>query len=261
MMNKPMASACFRFYQELNDFLPARDRQREVRLAFRPPVPVGHMIETLGIPHTEVELILVNGRSVGLDYHLADSERVSVYPMFEALDISPLLRVRHRPLRVPKFLADAHLGKLAGYLRMLGFDTLFRPSADDHALAAVSAAERRILLTRDRALLMHRVVTHGCYVRQRRPREQLVYLLERLDLCRQLRPFSRCMRCNTPLQRSADNMPGELLPPRVRNRQDKFWRCPCCRRVYWRGSHYRHMQAFIATLCGNDSGHIAKPEE
>lgn len=261
MTIKPMASACFRFYQELNDFLPARDRQREVRLAFDPPVPVVHVIESLGIPHTEVELILVNGRSVGFDYRLSDRDRVSVYPMFEALDITPLLRVRQRPLRVPRFVADAHLGKLAGYLRMLGFDTLFRPSADDQVLAAVAAEERRILLTRDRALLMHRVVTHGCYVRQQKPREQLVYLLERLDLCRLLRPFSRCMRCNTALQRSAGNPPGELLPPRVRDRQHQFWRCPGCGRVYWRGSHYRQMQAFIATLCGNHSGRIARPEE
>ena len=121
-----MASTTFRFYAELNDFLSPAERQREVRLEFDPPVPVGHLIETLGVPHTEVEIILVNGDSVALDHRLSDADRVSVYPMFEALDVSPLLRIRRQPLRLPHFLADVHLGKLAGYLRMLGFDTLWQ---------------------------------------------------------------------------------------------------------------------------------------
>ena len=246
-----MASATFRFYQELNDFLPAEQRRRPLRVEFVPPVPVGHLIETCGVPHTEVEIVLLNGRSVTLDQWVSDADRVSVYPMFEALDVTPLLRIREQPLRNPRFLADAHLGKLAGYLRMLGFDTLFGSSGGDRELAEVAAREKRILLSRDRALLMHRVVTHGCFVRPLKPRDQLAYLVRRLDLCRLVRPFSRCMRCNGDLRAASKSEVLAFLPPAVRGTCDEFRRCRQCRRIYWKGSHYRHMCLFIDALCAN----------
>ena len=244
-----MASATFRFYAELNDFLSPAERQREVRLEFDPPVPVGHLIETLGVPHTEVEIILVNGDSVALDHRLSDADRVSVYPMFEALDVSPLLRIRRQPLRLPHFLADVHLGKLAGYLRMLGFDTLWQTGGDDSDLAALADREKRILLTRDRALLMRSAITHGCYIRPLKPRDQLGYLVRRLDLCRMLQPFSRCMRCNGDLKTVSKSAMAALLPRAVRARHSEFWRCHQCRRVYWKGSHYQRMKLFIELLC------------
>ena len=165
-----MARAWLRFYAELNDFLPPTRRQCDIPVEFAPPTPVGHLIEGLGVPHTEVELVLLNGVSVGLDARPGDGERISVYPMFEALDVTPLLRIRPRPLREPRFLADAHLGKLAHLLRMLGFDTLYFNDLGDARLAEISADEGRVLLTRDRALLMHKRVTHGCYIRSREPR-------------------------------------------------------------------------------------------
>ncbi len=244
-----MATAWFRFYAELNDFLPAAWRGRAFEVQFRPPLPVRHLIERCGVPHTEVEIVLINGVSVSLEQPVADADRVSVYPMFETLDVTPLLRLRDRVLREPRFLADAHLGRLAGYLRMLGFDTLYPVPGEDREVVDRALQEGRIILTRDRALLMHRRVTHGCYVRPTTPRLQLAYLLQRLDLCRLIRPFSRCIRCNGVLEPVAKAAVVAQLPPAVGATRQRFWRCRDCGRVYWRGSHYRRMRDFVQARC------------
>jgi len=245
-----MPTAILRFYEELNDLLPPAQRKRDIALPFDPPAPVRHLIETCGVPHTEVELILRNGVSVGLEQPVADGDRIAVYPMFEALDVTPLLRLREHPLRELRFLADAHLGKLARLLRMLGFDVLFRNDWDDRELAEITAIQRRILLTRDRDLLMRRQVSHGCYLRAGAPLEQLRQLIGRLDLCRAIHPFSRCMECNGRLGPVPLDGVAPFLPERVREGQRLFWRCDGCGRVYWRGSHYRHMSERVAELCG-----------
>ena len=124
------------------------------------------------MPHTEVELILVNGESVGFDRLLQDGDRVAVYPKFEANDITPLLRVREHPLRSIRFVADAHLGGLAHLLRMTGFDTLYDNNFRDEAIEAIAASEGRIVLSRDRELFKRRGITHGCYVRALRSADQ-----------------------------------------------------------------------------------------
>ena len=242
------ARALFRFYEELNDFLPQEQRKRDFEQRFEAPVPVRHLIETLGVPHTEVEVILLNGVSVGLEHPLQDGDRVSVYPVFEALDVSPLLRLRQKPLRDPRFLADAHLGKLAHLLRMLGFDTLFYNDAGDARLACLSADQGRVLLTRDRALLMRRQITHGCYIRSEHPREQLLQVMKRLHLEKMFRPFSRCMECNGLLESVALSEVLESLPAGVASQHSAFWRCTGCAHVYWKGHHYQAMQAWIGKL-------------
>ena len=244
-----MAVANFRFYEELNDFLPAHRRKQEIPVSFDAPAPVRHLIETLGVPHTELEIILINGESVGFEQPVTDGDRVSVYPMFESLDVTPLLRLRPKPLRCLRFLADAHLGRLAGYLRMLGFDTLYPPHLGDGEMASQAAMEHRILLTRDRALLMHRVVTHGCYIRQRLPKAQVRYLVGRLDLCGLIDPFSRCIRCNGIVEDVEKESAAAELPERVREVCEEVRRCGDCRRLYWKGSHYERMREFIDTLC------------
>ncbi len=237
-----MASAVFRFYAELNDFLPPARRYRDLELEFEAPAPVRHLIEGFGVPHTEVEIILVNGVSVDLGRRIEDQDRVSVYPMFESLDITPLVRLRERPLREPHFVVDAHLGRLGRYLRLLGFDTLYVNDYGDRQLVAISVREKRILLTRDRALLMHRDLTHGCYIRAISFEEQLTYVIRRLDLSRCLRPFTRCMCCNGQLEPVEKARVLVRLPESVRRLQDEFWSCVSCGRVYWKGSHYRRMQ-------------------
>jgi len=240
-----MWSASLRFYAELNDFLPESLRYRDNPAQCQPGSPVRHLIERFGVPHTEVELVILNGRSVGLEEPVPHGARISLYPLFEALDVSPLVRLRERPLREPAFVADAHLGRLARYLRLLGFDTLFENDPGDAALAARSIADKRVLLTRDRALLMRRGITHGCYIRPQKPLAQLTVVLQRLDLYRQIRPFTRCMRCNGLLQPADKAAVQDELLPDTRQTFDEFWRCTGCGRIYWKGSHFASLSKTV----------------
>ena len=136
-------SVTIRFYGELNDFLPLERRQRDIAVSFVVAPSAKDSIESLGVPHTEVDLILANGVSVDFGYRLADHDRISVYPVFERLDIGGVTRVRPEPLRRISFVADAHLGALARRLRLLGFDTLYDHDWPDDVLALTSATQRR----------------------------------------------------------------------------------------------------------------------
>lgn len=242
-----MVTAIFRFYEELNDFLAPERRRREFSCPCARAATTKHMIEALGVPHTEVELILVNGESVGFERLLRDGDRIAVYPRFEALDITPLLRVREWPLRVTRFVADAHLGGLARLLRMAGFDTLYRNDFRDSEIADVAAREGRIVLTRDRELLKLRNITHGCYVHALKPAQQLGEILNRLDLTRSLRPFTLCMDCNAPLRDIDKAQVIERLPPSVQANHERFTTCDLCGRVFWKGSHWQRLRELVDT--------------
>jgi uncharacterized protein with PIN domain len=243
-----MTQATFRFYEELNDFLAPERRRREFACTCARAATTKHMIEALGVPHTEVELLLVNGESVGFERVLADGDRVSVYPKFEALDVTPLLRVREQPLRDTRFVADAHLGGLAHLLRMTGFDTLYDNHYPDDAIERLASAEGRIVLTRDRELLKRRGITHGCYVRALRSELQLREVFDRLDLARSARPFTRCLSCNALLRPIAAAEAAPRVPPRVRAHHDRFVTCDGCGRTFWEGSHWRRMRAMVSGL-------------
>ena len=188
------------------------------------------------------------GSSVDFACRVRDGDRVSVYPVFEAFDIAPLTRLRPEPLREPRFVLDTHLGRLAAYLRMMGFDALYQNRAEDAGLAQVSRDERRILLTRDVGLLKRGAVTHGYFVRETNAHRQLAEIVRRFDLARLLSPFSRCMRCNTPLEPVSKEDVLACIPERAAALHDDFRRCPGCARVYWPGSHYRRMQALIEAV-------------
>ncbi len=240
--------ATFRFYEELNDFLPAQRRRQEFDAPCARGATAKHMIEALGVPHTEVELILVNGESVGFDRLLLEGDRVAVYPKFESFDVSTLLRVRDSPLRVTRFVADAHLGGLAKRLRMAGFDTLYDNAFGDNEIVAIARREARIVLSRDRELLKCREVTHGCYVRALEPWQQLREIFQRLDLANVARPFTLCLRCNAPLRAIDKQLVLERLPPSVREHQQRFSTCDVCQRIFWAGSHWRHMRDLLDSL-------------
>ncbi|MCI0401084.1 MAG: Mut7-C ubiquitin/RNAse domain-containing protein [Gammaproteobacteria bacterium] len=254
-----MPNAEFRFYEELNDFLPPE--RRKCRLLYRAAdrASVKHAIEALGVPHTEVELILANGESVDFAYTVKEGDVISVYPQFESLDITPVLRVRERSLREPRFIADSHLGALAKKLRMLGFDTRYQNNYTDSEMARISAAERRVVLTRDRDLLMQRVITHGCYIRALDSRQQLAQVLSRLDLYGSIAPFTRCMCCNAMLAPVQKDAVLHRLPPKTAQYYERYWICAGCERVYWEGSHYRRMQQLIGDLGNN--GTAGNPED
>jgi uncharacterized protein with PIN domain/sulfur carrier protein ThiS len=248
-----MSTALFRFYSELNDFLSAAQRQVTFAHTFDARTSVKDMIESLGVPHTEIELILVNGAPVDFSYIVQDGDQLSVYPIFETFDVTPIVRLRPAPLRVPRFVLDAHLGKLAGYFRLFGFDTLYRNDYDDETLAIVSSTEHRILLTRDRGLLKRSMVTHGYFVRQTNPQQQIAEVLHRFDLHRQIRPFRRCIRCNGLLHKASKESIAKQIPPHAIQFYDEFHRCDQCGKVYWKGSHYQHMVDFVSSLT-RDSG-------
>ena len=237
-----------RFYEELNDFLPPERRKVSFSHTIKERGSIKDLIESLGVPHTEVDLILVNGASVGFDYLVKAHDRISVYPVFEALDITPLVRLRPAPLRVTRFVLDSHLGRLAAYLRMLGFDTLYRNDYDDATLANISAKEKRILLTCDRRLLMRKIITHGYFVRSRQPHQQILEVLQRFDLFNALKPFTRCLHCNGLIKTVDKKSIESHLLPLTRKYYEDFSQCPECHKIYWRGSHYQRMLDLVETV-------------
>lgn len=225
--------ATFRFYDQLNDFLPAARRHRDFVAPCARAATAKHMIEALGVPHTEVGLVHVNAAPAGLDRMLQDGDQVSVYPGNPA------------PPSPACFVADAHLGGLARLLRMAGFDTLYDNHFHDAEIAAISARQQRIVLTRDRDLLIRKEILHGCYVRALKAEAQVQQVLARYRLARQARPFTLCLRCNAPLRPVARDEVEAGLPPQVRVLHQEFRRCDVCGRVYWKGSHWQRMESLL----------------
>ena len=252
-MEPSPARAWFRFYAELNDHFAPDQQYQALERCFYVPGAVKDMIESFGVPHTEVELILVNGESADFSHLVRDGDRVSVYPVFESIDVRGALRVRPQPLRELKFVLDVHLGKLAAYLRMLGFDSAYSNSAGDPELVRVASEQQRVLLTRDRGLLMHAAVTRGYWLRQTESRRQAAEIVRRFDLAGAIRPFTRCMACNSVLLPADRAEVLHRIPPRAAELHDEFLRCPGCGRVYWRGSHYRRMRQWIGELLQFDN--------
>jgi uncharacterized protein with PIN domain len=237
----------FRFYEELNDYLPSELRKRSLMRALSGTPSVKDAVEAIGVPHTEIDLILVDGRSVRFDRLLRGGERVAVFPMFERFDITPLHRLRPKPLRNPRFVADVHLGTLARYLRLLGFDTLYSNDLTDPELARL-AQQRRILLTRDVGLLKRKIVTRGHWLRARDPEQQIEEVAAALQLQRLLKPFTRCLACNGRLGPMDRGDARDQVPARVYRRFRKFVRCNRCARVYWRGTHFQRLQRLVARI-------------
>jgi uncharacterized protein with PIN domain len=235
-------SAEFRFYEELNDFLPVGWRKRTLCYRFNGHPGVKDPIEAHGVPHTEVELIIVNDLSVGFDYRLQDGDRVAVYPLFESFDVSPLVKLREAPLRRTAFVLDVNLGKLARRLRLLGFDALYSNRYEDAEVADIAAAEKRIVLTRDRRLLHAKRITHGYWVRSVDPDGQTGEVLRRFDLYRQIRPFRRCLLCNGVLKPVPKAEILHRLEPKTKLYYEVFFTCDACGKIYWEGSHLAGMR-------------------
>ncbi|WP_433202851.1 Mut7-C RNAse domain-containing protein [Nocardia sp. CA-107356] len=241
-------SVDLRVYAELNDFLRPDERYPVLRRPFRAHQTVKDVIEAAGIPHTEVDLVLVNGQPVAFDQHPHDGDRITAYPVFETLDIGRATKVRPRPLREPRFVADVNLGGLAKLMRLMGLDVHCPWDADDAALAELSAAQHRILLTRDRGLLKRRNVTHGVYIWSDRPVDQIIEVIRRLDLVERLAPFTRCLRCGGAVVAVAKTEVEDRLEPLTRRHYDTFRQCRDCGRVYWQGSHQARLNATVEAI-------------
>jgi uncharacterized protein with PIN domain/sulfur carrier protein ThiS len=243
-----MYQISLRFYEELNDFLPQERRKVQFSHTLAGKTSIKDVIEALGVPHTEVDLILVNQSPVDFAYIVQPGDRISVYPTFESFDISALTPLRPKPLREIRFVLDVHLGKLAAYLRFLGFDTLYRNDYRDDELARISVAEKRILLTRDRGLLKRRLITHGYYVRTTNPKQQLAEILRRFQLSPPYSFLKRCTLCNAPLRPSPKERVLALLPENTQKYYHEFSFCQSCHKIYWKGSHYHNMQKCIQEI-------------
>ncbi len=226
-----MPRARFLFEGDLPLFLLPSLRGGEVERSWAATDTLMHVIESIGVPHTEVERIEQAG------------EIIRVYP--------------RRPERLdnPRFVLDQHLGRLAAYLRMIGLDVLHTVPAPDEELAVISSREDRVLLTRDVGLLKRKEVRRGYFVRATDPRKQLVEIVKRFCLLGTTAPFTRCFLCNTPLQRVDKAAVEKQLPERTAERYDEFMRCPTCGRVYWKGSHYDRMRGLIERIEREASEH------
>lgn len=234
-----------RFYEELNDFIPANHRKRDNVFRIKINQTVKDAIESLGVPHAEVDLILVNGESVDFDHRLKTGDIVSVYPVFETLDISTITKLRSRPLREVRFILDVHLGKLCRYLRMLGFDTYYRNDLDDPEIIDRSVEENRIILTRDIGILKNGMVTHGYWLRSQDSKKQLLEVLRRFDLGGRIRPFYRCIVCNGTMEKVDKADVEDRLEAGTKKCFDTFYQCRNCEKIYWEGSHYESMRDFV----------------
>jgi uncharacterized protein len=235
----------FRFYAELNDLLPRSDRFSTLDFDFHVAPSVKDAIESFGVPHAEVDLIIVQGESVDLSYRLRDGDLVSVFPMFESIDIQSLTGVRAEPLRETRFVVDENLGALARYLRLLGFDVVYEAGTSDGDLARISSRDRRVLLTRDIGLLKRNEVTHGYFVRGTDPPAQTVEVVRRFDLVGALRPLQRCSVCNASLKPATRAQVADRVPEGTLTHASDFRTCPTCERVYWRGAHYPRIADLI----------------
>jgi uncharacterized protein with PIN domain len=242
--------ASFRFYAELNNFLGPHQRQRRFDHPCARDASVKHMIEALGVPHTEVGMILVNGSAVGFGHRLGDGDAVSVYPAFSRCDVGTGSLLRSPPSGGCRFVADAHLGLLARQLRMLGFDALYRNDYRDAEVAEISAAEDRIVLTRDRDLLIRKEIVHGCYLHATACPGQVTEVLVRYRLARAARVFTRCLDCNGVLHGVPKAAVAHRVPAASRQVYERFYECTGCAKVYWEGSHVQRMRQQVQRLLG-----------
>lgn len=239
-----MNSANFHFLAELNDFLPSGKRHSAFDYAFKENPAAKHLIEALGVPHTEVAGLRVNGRPAPLSYRVQTGDQIEVIPASQTGE--------DLPDPEPCFILDNHLGQLAIYLRILGFDCLYRNDYQDEELSQVASQEGRILLTRDRRLLMRKIVVYGYSVRSLEPRQQLREVVQRFDLRQKIAPFQRCLRCNHPLQPVSKEAILDRLEPLTKRYYNEFHICPGCNQIYWKGSHYERMQSLIKTIIQDD---------
>jgi len=245
-----MLRVTLRLYGDLNPLLfrdfagPSVERQLAV------PTSVKDLIEGCGVPHTEVDLILANDQPIDFSFLVQEDQQISVYPFFNHIDIAAGERLQQPTLPHNRFLADANLGKLARYLRMAGFDTAYIQGQSDEEIISQMLGEKRALLSRDRKLLMHKVIEYGYLPRSDDPAEQLQEVVRRFSLADNINPFSRCPHCNGVLQSVSKKDIIDRLEPLTKKYFDDFSQCPNCGQIYWAGSHRRRLDHRVKKVLG-----------
>ena len=248
-----MPQATFRFYEELNDFLPRRRRKTEFRAGFQGKRAIKDMIESMGVPHTEIDLILVNGKSVDFGYILREGDRVSVYPVFESLNIEGVTRLREIPLRRSRFIADINLGDIVKYMRASGLDVHLDPSLSPREIIDISKTENRIILTKSRKLLKFKEVTHGIFIRPGTMEDQIRKIVDELHIRDSLRPFSRCLCCNSLLESVKKERIADRIPQKTKAFCDQYAYCKSCDKIFWNGTHYIRMKKVVDRILGKST--------
>ena len=243
-----MPKVTFRFYEELNDFLPKHRRKTDFEAKFKGKGSIKDMIEAFGVPHTEIDLILVDGNSVDFNYILQDEDRVSVYPAFESLNITDVTQLRTIPLRRNKFLADINLGDIVKYMRVLGLDLFFDSLLSTREIIEISKRENRIILTKDSKLLKFKDVSHGIFIRPGTTTGQIRRIINYLDIKDDIKPFSRCLQCNTLLDVVPKDKILDRIPPMTKDFCDEYVQCQSCDKIYWKGTHFIHMEKVLKQI-------------
>ncbi len=239
----------FRFFGELNDFLDVTERNGKIEYAIDGNPSVKDAMEAIGIPHPEVGLIVVNGNPVDFTHQGKDGEFVEVYPLYGAPSHLASRVVPFRPEEEPRFVLDVHLGRLARFLRVAGFDVLYEnEDMGDKKIAEISAAEERILLTRDVGLLKRSVVRFGHWLRNRDSREQFKEVVNYYGLKKLFDPFSRCVSCNGSVGLIPKKRVEHRLPEGIRRDKKEIFECENCKQLYWKGTHYRRVKAFLDAI-------------
>ncbi len=225
---------------DLDFFLRSGPRRRSIERSLAEKTSVKDVIESCGVPHPEVDLILVNGQPMDFNYAIAGDADIEVYPV--GTRFSHFKDKRLQIAKIRRFAVDGHLGKLARHLRLLGFDVAYDPQAEDRQLLEIMKRENRALLTRDRRLLMHAVVETGYCPRSQNADEQTIEIIRRFDLLGSLAPFTRCLRCNAQLRKVSKAEVIERLEPLTKIYYEQFRRCTGCGQIYWAGSHFSKLQ-------------------
>lgn len=245
-----MYHVIIRYHDELNFFLKRNQRDNDIFYSFSGRRSVKDLVESMGIPHVEVDLILVNGLSEDFSYIVNNGDRINVYPEAGASEMPDAAGLRLPCLTETKFVLDVHLRKLARGMRLLGFDADFSDDRDDAELAGISHIENRILLTCDRQLLMRKIVSRGYIIRSRIPDIQIVEVIEKFHLRDLINPFTRCIECNGIIEsidiKHADYIEeAGRIPEGVLSWCNDYFLCASCRKIYWRGSHYDRLSVKI----------------
>ncbi len=240
-----------RFYSYLNEFLPHQLRQRSIQLSLRHKDNVKDKIEALGIPHTEVDLILANNKSIGFHYQIQNEDHIAVFPGFLKFTIHQLSKVHGKYPDEFRFILDVHLGKLARFLRLAGFDSLYSNDFEDEYIINKAEKEKRIVLTRDKGILFNGKVKLGAYVRTVQPNLQFEEVLERFQLRDKMAPFTRCMECNGKIQEVKKSLVQDQIPKDTKKYFNRFFQCNNCKKIYWEGNHYQEMRKYIKNKANN----------
>ncbi|SPD74953.1 conserved hypothetical protein [uncultured Desulfobacterium sp.] len=243
-----MVSVTLSFFNELKDLITARRRNSRIELRFNDKRSVKDLIESVGVPHTEVDIILVNGKSVDFRYSIHDGDSICVYPVCEteepsgAIHLAPISRLRGR------FIADTNIHDIVRYMRALGLDVYFNPSLSPRGIIDISRQEDRIILTRSKSLLKHNDAVIGFLLRRGQVEAQIRDIINRFAIRKEIKPFSRCLNCNTLLAPVDKNVIEERIPNKTRAYCDKYAICPSCDKIYWEGSHVMEMKKVIEEI-------------